>query len=341
MTTTDRISPQQPGSPPAVSVDEITDPTPANDAIEVLQQDVVQLDSQRLRARRVTVRLEGALIVFHRTNLRVRTRTSVNRGLVAYGACGSRAEGSANGLPMRSGTMLAVQPGTEVVFVAEPGYESVFALLAPEEIELHLRGRQRDDDFRMPRGAETLHRDAASVRRFFAWGKRLIDTAVRRPALFDDRRETRVSAQAELLETLLAALGAATDFQPPRSDRARLAQSRIVKTAEDHALACVGDRLHVTDLCRATGVSERSLEYAFKEIMGMSPTSYLTRVRLHRARKALQAGTRASTTVSAEALNQGFWHFGEFSRAYRGCFGELPSETLRRTAAQVRASSQS
>lgn len=336
MTPTDHVSAPGAGSPPAVTVVEITDPTTANDTIEVLDQDVVSLGSERLRARRVTVRLEGGLVLYHRTNLRVRTRTSVNRDLVAYGACGPRAEGSANGRPMRPGTLLAVQPGTEVVFVSEPGYESLFVLLRPEEIEAHLRGRQRGDAFRMPNGAQVLHRDAASVRRFFAWGKRLIDAATRRPALFNDRRETRVAAQVELLETLLATLGAATDFQAPRSDRMRLAQSRIVKIAEDFALEYVGDHLYLTDLCRATGVSERSLEYAFKEIMGMTPTAYLTRVRLHRVRKALQAATRSSTTVTAEALNQGFWHFGEFSRAYRGCFGELPSETLRRTASETR-----
>lgn len=336
MTPTDRIFPPHAGSSPAVTIDEITDATTAHETIEDLEQDVVQLGSQRLRARRVTVRLDSGLVVFHRTNLRVRTRTSVNRGLVAYGACGPRAKGSANGLPMRSGTMLAVQPGTEVVFVSEPGYESVFALLGPDEIDAHLRGRQREEAFRMPRGAEILHRDPASVRLFFTWGKRLVDTATRRPELFNDRREARAAAQADLLETLLATLGAATDFQPPRSDRTRLAQSRVVKIAEDYALACVGDRLYLTDLCRAVGVSERSLEYAFKEIVGMTPMAYLTRVKLHRVRKALLTATRASTTVSAEALNQGFWHFGEFSRAYRDCFDELPSATLRRTAAGTR-----
>jgi AraC family transcriptional regulator, ethanolamine operon transcriptional activator len=335
MTPTTRAFPPQSGSPPAVTVVEITDPTTANETIEVLDQDVVKLGPRRLRARRVTVRLEGGLVVFDRTNLRVRARTSVNRELVAYGVCGPRAKGSVNGLPIRSGTMLAIAPGTEVVFVAEPGYESVFALLAPGAIEAHLRGRRREDAFRMPQGAEILHRDAASVRRFFEWGNRLVDTAARQPRLFNDRRETRVAAQAELLETLLATLGAATDFQPPRSDRTRLAQSRIVKIAEDYALAYAGDRLYLTDLCRATGVGERSLEYAFKEVMGMAPTAYLTRVRLHRVRKALQAATRTSTTVSTEALNQGFWHFGEFSRAYRACFGELPSATLRRAAADT------
>jgi AraC family ethanolamine operon transcriptional activator len=58
--------------------------------------------------------------------------------------------------------------------------------------------------------------------------------------------------------------------------------------------------------------------------------AYLTRLRLHRVRHALLAATPGSTTVSTEALNWGFWHFGEFSRAYSDCFGELPSATLRK-----------
>ena len=140
----------------------------------------------------------------------------------------------------------------------------------------------------------------------------------------------RRAAQVELFETLLAAIGSASDFEPTRSDRTRQAHSDIVKIAEDYSLANAGDPLYVTDLCRAAAVSERSLEYAFKNILGLTPVAYLTKLRLHRARQALLAGTHGSTTVSAEALNWGFWHFGDFSRAYKECFGELPSDTLRR-----------
>ena len=86
----------------------------------------------------------------------------------------------------------------------------------------------------------------------------------------------------------------------------------------------------MTDLCRAVGVSERALEYAFKEVMGLTPVAYLTRLRLHRVRQALLAATQRTTTVSAVALDWGFWHFGEFSRAYKDCVGEMPSDTLRR-----------
>jgi len=43
----------------------------------------------------------------------------------------------------------------------------------------------------------------------------------------------------------------------------------------------------------------------------------------------LRKAKSGSTTVTDVALNWGFWHFGEFSRAYKNCFGELPSGTLK------------
>ena len=127
----------------------------------------------------------------------------------------------------------------------------------------------------------------------------------------------------------------ARDIEPSRSDRTRQTHSSIVKDAEDYALSHIDNHLHVTDLCKVVAASERTLENAFKEVMGITPLAYLIRVRLHRVRKALLAATQASTTVSAEALNWGFWHFGEFSRAYKDCFGELPSDTLRRKESEA------
>ena len=75
-------------------------------------------------------------------------------------------------------------------------------------------------------------------------------------------------------------------------------------------------------------VSERTLRYAFRNVLGMSPVAYLTRLRLHRVHKSLKEATRSSTTVTTEALRWGFWHVGDFSKAYKECFGELPSDTL-------------
>jgi AraC-like DNA-binding protein len=268
--------------------------------------------------------------MFHSTNLRVRTRTSVRKGLLAFVTFGPQAKGTVNGVPVRSDLMLVAAPESEARFVAEPGWENVTFLLPPQDISAQLTARQRENEFRWPHGVETLQVDGQSVRALFGWGKRLVDTAARQPALFNERKTERVAAHVELLETLLATLGAANDFEPDRSDRTRQAYSLIVKSVEDYALSHAGDHLYVSDVCRAAAVSERTLEYAFKEIMGLTPMAYLVRLRLHRVRQALLAGTQGSTTVSAEALNWGFWHFGEFSRAYKECFGELPSDTLRR-----------
>jgi AraC family transcriptional regulator, ethanolamine operon transcriptional activator len=318
------------GEQPAVTVVEISDPAAANAGIELIDLDAVQLQATPFRARRVIVRLEAATVVFHATNVRMRTRTRVLRDLIAYVTFGPQAGGTVNGISVRPGLMLAAEPEAEAAFVTDAHWESLTFLLAPQEIQAHLTARKRARTFRLPHGVEALQVDADRVERLWDWGKRLVDVATDQPSVFNEMRQERVGAQVELLEHLLATLGGADDFEPTRLDRTRQTQSRIVKIAEEYALSKVGEPLYVTDLCKATGTSERTLEYAFKEVMGLAPMTYLIRLRLHRVRQALLAAASDSTTVSTEALNWGFWHFGEFSRAYRDCFGELPSDNLRR-----------
>jgi AraC-like DNA-binding protein len=250
--------------------------------------------------------------------------------LLGYVAFGPQASGTSNGLPVRPGMMLAVAPEVENTFVTNPGWETIAFLLPSEDILAHVAVRQRESEFQLPKGVDPLQVDAGRVRELFDWGKRLVDVALQQPSIFDGQSRDRSAAQDELLEKLLATLRVAEDFEPTRSDRTRQAQHKIVKVAEEYALAHAGERLYVTDLCRAAAVRERTLEYAFKEIAGLTPMSYLVRLRLHRVRQALIAARPKSTTVSIEALNWGFWHLGEFARAYKECFGELPSDTLLR-----------
>jgi AraC family ethanolamine operon transcriptional activator len=320
---------------PAVAVVAIDDPTSAGQGIELIDLDAVQLASTPFRAMRVVVRLDGGAVVHLATRHRVRTRTKSQQGLVAYVTFGPGTRGSVNGLPIRADLTLAVEAETEVSFVAESGYESITLLLPPKDIREHLRARQREGELRLPHGVEMLQTNAAMARRLFDWGKRLVEAAARRPALFNDRKEARAAARVEMVETLLSTLGSTRAFEPARAARGRRSQALIVKKAEDYALSHTHDHVHVGDLCRAASVSERALQYAFKEVIGVTPMAYLIRLRLHRVRRALLAANRGATTVSAVALDWGFWHLGEFSRAYKDCFGELPSDTLRRRPDQA------
>jgi AraC family ethanolamine operon transcriptional activator len=320
---------------PPVTVVELRDPTAVGENIEILCQDLVQLESKPLRARQIYVRLEDSLVIFQSTNVKMRVRTSVDKGLLAYSVFGPQAEGTVNGHPIGADRMLRVKPGSQVELVVEAGYESVAFLLSPALLATHLIERQRDEIQDAPNGIDLLHTKGINGRRFFDWGKRLASTAAHHPGLFNGRKDLRAAVQIELLEMLLAALDTSTVTSHTRSHHTRQTRNRVVKLAEDFALAQTEDRLCVTDLCLATGVSERTLQYAFQEVMGMSPLAYLTRLRLHRVRKALRMGTYGSTTVSAQALKWGFWHFGDFTRAYRDCFDELPSETLQRKSLET------
>ena len=316
----------------AVEILEIDNQTMANAGFQLIDQDLVRLQSKPLKARQGIIRLDGCVLVYHCTNLRLRSRPTLPEGLVAYLTFGPQASGTANGMQVRNDIMLAVPPATGLNMVSDPGYESIVFFLRPEDLSAHLQVRDLEDRFEPPTETDVLHVGSDLAGSLFAWGKRLVDMAIENPELFNSSREQRAAVQADLVDTLLTTLSSTRKLAPERRERTLQLQSEIVRTAERHALAQADVRLYVTDLCRATGVSERTLEYAFRAVMGLSPTAYLTRIRLHRVHHALLQARPGSTTVTEEALNWGFWHFGEFSRAYKDCFDELPSNTLRRTS---------
>ncbi|MCW5625811.1 MAG: helix-turn-helix domain-containing protein, partial [Burkholderiales bacterium] len=108
----------------------------------------------------------------------------------------------------------------------------------------------------------------------------------------------------------------------------RRARAQIVDQARD-TLARRGDMLTtVAELCVEIEVCRRTLQYAFQDILGVSPVQYLRAVRLNGVRRALRrAGPDAR--IGDIAAEWGFWHLSQFAADYRRMFGELPSQTLR------------
>lgn len=81
----------------------------------------------------------------------------------------------------------------------------------------------------------------------------------------------------------------------------------------------------IADLARLSGMSARSLQYAFQDCYGISPMRFLRQVRLDRAHDDLAQGT---STVTEVASYWGFTNLGRFSQAYKVRFGEFPNATL-------------
>lgn len=108
-------------------------------------------------------------------------------------------------------------------------------------------------------------------------------------------------------------------------------RAKLVKQAEDYMLSHLHQPLTLTDLCAALGTSSRTLSYGFQEIFGTSPISYLKILRLHGVHRALKTADLSYQTIAQIAGQFGFWSLGHFSHDYNQMFGELPSETFKRS----------
>lgn len=95
----------------------------------------------------------------------------------------------------------------------------------------------------------------------------------------------------------------------------------------EYVLANLGGRISMTDLERISGLSTRTLQYAFQKRFGCTPVTWIRNERLTAAR-ALLLTAEEKTSVTDVALAFGFSNLGNFSKYYSDRFGEYPSQTL-------------
>jgi AraC-like DNA-binding protein len=106
-----------------------------------------------------------------------------------------------------------------------------------------------------------------------------------------------------------------------------------VRHAEHYVESHCEDDVSAGDMARAARVSVSTLTRAFVKHRGYTPSAFIKRVRLTRAKALLEAG--AATTVIGVALRCGFAHPSRFAKVYREAFGESPTDTLRRTRSRL------
>ncbi|MES2941370.1 MAG: helix-turn-helix domain-containing protein [Pseudomonadota bacterium] len=111
-------------------------------------------------------------------------------------------------------------------------------------------------------------------------------------------------------------------IQLPSSGASR---RRIVAKARNYMRDHAEEAITVPVLCQAIGASRRALQYAFEDVLHLSPVTYLRVMRLNRVRSELLSGSTA--TLGDIAARWGFWHMSRFAAEYRELFDELPSAT--------------
>ena len=112
--------------------------------------------------------------------------------------------------------------------------------------------------------------------------------------------------------------------------RARRADARAVDSvlrAVDFVEKRMGDDIGAEDIARAAFFSPFYFSRLFLEATGHAPYDYLMRRRVASAAEEVVGSDRSLTEI---ALDRGFAVQDGFARAFRRCFGILPSEARRR-----------
>jgi AraC-like DNA-binding protein len=165
------------------------------------------------------------------------------------------------------------------------------------------------------RRLSALHRSAAALARSDPW-------LLAKP-------EVAYAFETQLTELMVRGVAEGT---PARLTVGTLRQRAIISRFGEFLEMRREQPVYLIDICKAIGVSERTLRAACQEQFGLSPTRYLWLRRMYLARRRLAEAEARSTSVTEVAMANGFWELGRFAAEYRSLFGETPSMTLRRAS---------
>jgi AraC family ethanolamine operon transcriptional activator len=228
------------------------------------------------------------------------------------------------GHTVRPGMVMALAPGEDLEFYAPPGFDVLGVSVDEQALREHARFVEERDVDRLFGTSSVLVRDPARVDALRSTLSSMLESLDANPTalLF-------AAARRLLEETVLGAIVAMVDGNGEAAVPApTAARCHVVERARAYMHAHIDEPITVAGLCKTLGVSRRTLQYSFQDILGLNPVRFLRALRLNGVRRELRHPPPAATVQDA-AARWGFWHLGHFVTDYRHMFGELPSETLR------------
>ncbi len=132
-------------------------------------------------------------------------------------------------------------------------------------------------------------------------------------------RGTDYSSAVRMAGYLQASLGLLMENRPPSG---RKALCDYARQGANYIQRNYAQPIRVEEIARKVGVSRSCLYRAFQAEFGCSPSDYLTRYRLQRARQLLR---HSALPVGAIAVSVGFEDSYYFSRVFRNQYGLSPT----------------
>jgi AraC family ethanolamine operon transcriptional activator len=289
---------------------------------------IFQLGSGCFAAQRTSIELDGLQLFHTKENLRTTCRAGLSKKylcIAVYLSAHSRIRfnGSEIAAPRvviapAESTHIREGCGIEVLtlladrkhFIAEA---AVFTGSAEEPIDKLLSGNSRSMPLSRP---------------FMLFCRSLIYDQRKHPAYFENplyRKQQKIEFMIQLFQNLMP-------NNPLEVMTHRSVYKELVAQSCEFIYSAPNNLLTLQCISSQTGASERTLQFAFKNVVGISPIKLAKLHRLQRARKLLLCASANQESVKKIALEMNFNDFGHFSADYKKYFGELPSVTLRNGA---------
>jgi len=285
-------------------------------AVPVWDASIVQMGSGHLNASVEFFAAEGFSVHRESTSQSFQTLGVMKTGLIAFGIPEDESPDARWwGAPLPSGRLPFVRSRLELAENSQAnGALTVLTMDEAEFFQIFHRLTGLEAGFFLREGHFVSIRPAAlqQLRAFLTELLIHTDTHERCSIGFADI----VAALADALE-----LTGTVDFSDAR--KASLVEKVL------HEAGKSGFEISVPEISCRLKVSRRSIEYAFRERLSISPGAYFTLRRLDLCKRALFEADPDDSTVSAIATHYGFHELGRFASIYRNQFDELPSEALR------------
>jgi len=240
----------------------------------------------------------------------------------------SAGEGYHGGRPIRAESVIVLRGGQDLDFRAPPQLDLVAVSMPVDALSRYAREIEARDIECELRDVVVASPAPERAQRFRSLLLMALESISHNPEKLQHAAMRKALGQA-LCGAVLDVLGPGGERPAPDGPTRSHA---IVSRAQEYMRVHVEDALTVEDLCRELGVSRRTLQYSFREVLRVNPVGYLRALRLNGVRRALKSADQRCGSVQDIAARWGFWHLSHFACDYRRMFGELPSETLSRSA---------
>lgn len=273
-----------------------------------------------------TVRGSGMAIAAERTNQSLHEEVTPPPGSVVFGLVLNRDDAlQVNRRPVGTSSLLVLEGGREYDFRTSGATELLGVSMPREQFAATAQGSGaallRDA---LAQGVVPLDTSAiAMLRQFWFMLSRILEAHDTWP----DTMPLGLLAETAMNNVVLA-LTMSASMRPTQLPPAAERETRVVQQAIRFMSRHLGQDISIDDVCAATHVSRRTLQYHFDHALHVSPLQYLKVLRLNAARRLLRDGP-STTSIAEIAARCGYEHASRFAGDYKRQFGMLPSEVVR------------